>query len=231
MSARRNNLGDMLGDGSEHRELGAGGAIQWGTVGWDGDKTVADTLEVGDGTSGQYGRSLVRVTLFAGRDITQRPVAGAAQGRPVRCHLPAGLTVPIPVGAQVMVAFPNGDLRTNGNGGIVFVAAPAAAQFSATRGVLAFPDLVLGDVSGDAGDGLIHIQPTGIAIGNNADDAPAAASIVDANFKAITDFLTTLLGPPSTIIAPAGMAGGPCTIATPAPSTNATKSNFVTMKK
>jgi hypothetical protein len=209
MGARRNNLGDALGDRSEGKEFGSGDCIKWGIVGFAEDEQDADVVEQGDGTTGPGGVSLVHVTLFEGRDITRRPKAGQADGRRVRCHIGWPLTVVPPLDTRVQVSFPDGDLVTSGNGAIFFAAAPAATQqFSADVWVLQLPpgkSLLIGQPGGNQ----ILVTPTGVNLGaQSPSDAPALASKVDANFTAIMNYLLLIFGP----------SGGPSGIVCAAPT-------------
>jgi hypothetical protein len=136
MSARRNNEGDSLGDQKEMAALG-GQYLKWGTCGWAKDQQQSDVAELGDGTTGPLGRTLVHVTLFEGRDITTDPMPGKADGRPVKCQIGWPLTVVPLLGMQVVVAFPDGDIDSPGNGIILTAAAPASTtQFAADRAIL-----------------------------------------------------------------------------------------------
>jgi hypothetical protein len=79
------------------------GDIAEGTVGWASDG--GNAIDLGD--SPNDGNSLVRVTLFRGRDATQPPSqTGAAQGQELLCRL-ATTVLAVPVyGARVIVVIP-----------------------------------------------------------------------------------------------------------------------------
>jgi hypothetical protein len=139
MGARVPTEEDILGGKAEHDEFG-GHFLEWGSVGWEGDASDGDVLELGDGTNGPLGRPLLRVTLHVGRDITKRPVPGVAQGRQVRCQLGWPMFVPYPLGMQVLCAFAGGDIVTSGNGAVLQGAAPAPV---ATGGALSSSRIVL----------------------------------------------------------------------------------------
>lgn len=135
MAARIPHEGEILGDTRSHDEFGTT-EVYWGTIGWAGD-AWADVAELGDGTNGPGGVTLVRVTLFKGRDITERPKKGIAQGRPVRAVLGWPVTVIPELNALVQVTFPGGDLETPGNGALTFIARPASTeQFAVGRALL-----------------------------------------------------------------------------------------------
>lgn len=161
-------------------EFGSG--IRYGTVGWE---NVPSRVVLGATGTPDQGITLVRVTLFEGRQIGPKPQTGIAQGHQVVAHiLGPSFDVP-PLGTRVVVAFPEGDF---GPGLILGTVGPSPTQqFSDTRTVVARQNLTLGDPSGN---GTVEISPTGITLGHGATDAPALASVVDANFKAITDYLT-----------------------------------------
>lgn len=126
---------DILGGGEEAHRYG-GGWIKRGVVGFAED-TSTTRAEKGDGTSGDTGTTLVHVTLFEGRDLTRRPEKGKAQGRRVKAQVGWPLSVVPPLGFQVIVAFPDGDLETPGNGVILTAIAPASTQqFDVDRAIL-----------------------------------------------------------------------------------------------
>ncbi len=119
--------------------------IEYGTAGWADQDAVED---LGDGSEGTNGRTLIRVTLFTGRDITKAPKRGVAGGRPVLVQLMAPLYVIPPKDALVVVIFPGGDFVTPGAGVLLpgWIQTSPTAQFRATRAVLdvgADVDLVL----------------------------------------------------------------------------------------
>lgn len=112
--------------------------LAWGTVGWDGDPDVLDGL----GKDHDDGMTFVKVTLNAGAPQGKRTADdGAANGIQVRVQ-PAGpgWYVP-PKGTRVMVGFPDGDVRTPGNGGIlgVFGVSPSK-RFGRKKVVLDYGD-------------------------------------------------------------------------------------------
>ena len=87
----------------------------------------------------------------------------------------------------------------------------------------------------DPGANLQVIAPSGgkVVFGAGATDAPALASIVDANFSAIITFLKKIFptpGTPTSLIAPSG--GGTVTSPSggPVPSVNATASQLILTK-
>jgi hypothetical protein len=83
---------------------GGGGGIAWGTAGWttDGGKH----FDLGDSTPTESGRTLVRVTLFRGRDPTEPLDKTQAQGQELLCQLGGGLLLAPPRGTPVLVAIP-----------------------------------------------------------------------------------------------------------------------------
>lgn len=138
------NEADVIGDQTEYRGL-VGTESAWGVCGWDGDKTQADVVIKGDGTDAVTGRSLVKVTLFEGRDRTKRPVAGQAQGQKIKCQLLWPLTVVPPLGMQVVLLCVGGKRGTPGCWVILGgVAAASVDQFDGDRGRLDVgPDIFL----------------------------------------------------------------------------------------
>ncbi len=92
-------------------------------------------------------------------------------------------------------------------------AAPPDTHAMTDATVTAGTDAILGKLGSTR---QIVIKATGgveICLGGPSPaDFVALAAKVDANFAAINTFLGTLFGPPSKIVAPAGTAGGPCTI-------------------
>lgn len=82
-----------------------------GTVGWDGEPSWAD---LGDDTNG--GITLVRVTLFRGKQVGRVIKPGAAQGHQILVAIPDGIMRIPPLGAECIVVFPDGDTQTPGAG-------------------------------------------------------------------------------------------------------------------
>jgi hypothetical protein len=165
---------DVFGDEEEHQELGRSDTA-WGTVGWDGDKTHADVVDLGDGSDGPLGRALVHVTLFEGRDFTKRPEKGKAQGQRVRAQLGWPLTVVPPLGMSVVVVFPGGDRLTPGNAVILCgVDTSPTEQFRHDMALLDVgPDIAI-NIKGKRTTLLDHTKPfpawlcVGLAPGNTA---------------------------------------------------------------
>lgn len=110
-----------------------------GTIGFEGDPLVYDEL----GSAGNDGHTLIKVTLYKGKDPDEPVKKGVAQGHPVMCRLKGDGFWRIPKhGERCIVLFPGGDIQTPGNG--VIVACPDASptvQFKESRAVLDFgPD-------------------------------------------------------------------------------------------
>jgi hypothetical protein len=105
--------------------------IGHGSVGWPGDDVVEDMD--GDVT-------LIKVTLFAGHPLGE-PVSseGYANGYQVLVQPTWPLWFIPTKGQRVIIAFPDGDFQTPGNG--IIIAAPGPSpkrQFAATKAIMDF---------------------------------------------------------------------------------------------
>ncbi|KAJ8134485.1 hypothetical protein OY671_012302, partial [Metschnikowia pulcherrima] len=103
-----------------------------GTVGWD---DAGDHFDLG--TYDNDGSTLVRVTLFRGRDSSVRPVPGQADGHRILAQLGGGLFRIPPKGTRVMVGFPTAFATTPGAAVILCTCEPSPdSQFGAGKAKL-----------------------------------------------------------------------------------------------
>lgn len=135
MSAREPSDRGILGASDDF----ATSTSENGTIGWDGDKLVYDEI----GGDGNDGHTLIKVTLYKGKDPAEPVKNGVAQGHQIACRLKGDGFWRIPKhGEKCVVLFPGGDMQTPGNG--VIVACPdrnPSVQFKENRAVLDFgPD-------------------------------------------------------------------------------------------
>ena len=115
-----------------------GTQIAWGTVGW---VDRAEWYDQGDGSNGQTGKTLVYVTLFAGRTPDTTPDQTQAQGQPLMCQIGGGLFRIPPKGTQVLVAIPSPHGLIPGASVIIATSEPSPAiQFSKDRVVMDYGD-------------------------------------------------------------------------------------------
>jgi hypothetical protein len=135
-----------------------------GTVGWD------DTGEHFDaGTADNDGNTLVRVTLFRGRDPSVAPKAGVASGHRILAQLGGGLFRIPPKGTRVMVGFPTAFATTPGAAVILCTCeASPDSQFGAGKAKLDVgPDqeIILKGKAvtlTDYDDRFLHVGPDGV---------------------------------------------------------------------
>lgn len=118
---------DVLGPGDGDADHGS---IEMGTVGWDdGDDFIDQGGEANDGNT------LVKVTLFRGRDQAEPLKKGVAQGHKVVCQISClhGFIIP-QKGQRVIVAIPAGMGGTPGAATIIgLLALSPTQQFGAKR--------------------------------------------------------------------------------------------------
>jgi hypothetical protein len=151
------------------------------------DPLVFEPGTVGWGDGGRHfdvegGVTLVKVTLFRGRDPTRPLKAGEAQGQRVLCRIGGGLfRIPKP-GTGVMVGFPTWFSTMPGAGLIVSTVEPSPdMQFSETRAKLELGpdvDLVIKARSitiSDYADRFVHVGPDG---GIQVQDADGTGVII-----------------------------------------------------
>lgn len=107
VTAENTNHADILGG----QELGDGGAIEMGTVGWDDGSDYVD-----QGSTGNDGNTLVKVQLFRGRDPSQPLKPGVAQGHKIVAQISSmfGIYWIPPAGTRVQVSIPAGMRETVG---------------------------------------------------------------------------------------------------------------------
>lgn len=86
-----------------------------GTVGWASDG--GNAYEMGSELNG--GTTLVRVTMFRGKDPTVKLIAGRGQGQQILCQVAADVVFMPPYGARVMVAMPDPNPMTPGHSVII----------------------------------------------------------------------------------------------------------------
>jgi hypothetical protein len=142
-----------------------------GVVGWDQDDAHADL-----GTADNDGNTLVKVTLFRGRDpATSPPAAGVADGHRVLAQLGAGLFWVPPKGSRVMVGFPSAFATSPGAAFVVSVQATSPSnQFGLSRAKLDVgpdQDLVLKGKSvtiSDYQNRFLHVGPDGVMLQDEA---------------------------------------------------------------
>ena len=135
-----------------------------GTVGWD------DTDEHFDvGTADNDGNTLVRVTLFRGRDPNVRPRRGVADGHRILAQLGGGLFRIPPKGTRVMVGFPTAFATSPGAAFIVCTSERSPdSQFGAGKAKLDVgPDqeIILKGKAvtlTDYDDRFLHVGPDGV---------------------------------------------------------------------
>ena len=138
-----------------------------GVVGWDDTDEHADL-----GTPDNDGNTLVRVTLFRGRQSgTPPPPAGQADGHRVLAQLGGGFFRVPPKGTRVMVGFFTAFATAPGAAVILGTLERAPdAQFSATKAKIdvgADTDLVLKGRSvtiTDYGNRFLHVGPEGVML-------------------------------------------------------------------
>lgn len=84
---------------------GAGGGIEWGTIGWHSDSTIVHDF----GSASDDGSNLVRVTLYRGRDPTTAldQSGSQAQGEEILCKLSSNFLLVPPKNTRVLVAIPS----------------------------------------------------------------------------------------------------------------------------
>jgi hypothetical protein len=141
-----------------------------GTVGWH---DVDEHVDLG--SSDNDGNTLVRVTLFRGRDTSTPPKNGVAQGHQVLAQLGSGFFRVPPKGTRVMVGFPSAFATTPGAAVIVSTLERSPdAQFSATKAKIDVgpdQDLVLKARSitiTDYDDRFLHLGPDGVMLQDEA---------------------------------------------------------------
>ena len=141
-----------------------------GTVGWS---DVDDHVDLG--TPDNDGNTLVRVTLFRGRERGTAPKPGVAEGHQVLAQLASGFFRVPPTGTRVMVGFPSAFATTPGAAVIVSTLERSPdAQFNATKAKIDVgpdQDLVLKARSitiTDYQDRFLHIGPDGVMLQDEA---------------------------------------------------------------
>jgi hypothetical protein len=105
---RQGTENDVLGTPDEFAQS----EIVRGTVGWDDSSPV---LDLGDSTK-EGGTTLLKVTLYRGRDATKRPEKGRAQGHRILVSLLDGFFRIPPRGSECVIAIADGDYETPGAG-------------------------------------------------------------------------------------------------------------------
>lgn len=160
--ARNSNFQDISGFSAPPND-----ALKIGTVGWDGDNDVVDI-----GTDTNDGRTLVKVTLFEGRDpfIPSKP--GVAAGRKIYCQVGwPNFQIP-PRGYAVLVGFPDGNMEPQGAGCIIFTFGKSPTKrFAEDRVNLNYGDkhLVIEAASVTITDGKKNAITVGVPKGGDAD--------------------------------------------------------------
>lgn len=121
---------DLFGEhgGGEDRAIFS----EYGTIGY-ANETALTVL--GDASSPDNGVTLVRVTTYRGKAVTERAKPGIAQGHQILCHLLGPLYYVPPRGTRVLVVYPGGDTTQPG---VIMgtVGASPFTQFKETRAVL-----------------------------------------------------------------------------------------------
>jgi hypothetical protein len=173
--------------------------LAWGTVGWT-DDTAATYYDLGDGSATEQQITLVRVTLFRGRDPTVALDQARAQGQQTLCQLsPPFFCVP-PRNTRVLVALPSSGTRMPGNGVILLAVDTRASQIFG-------PSVSIGDlvISALLGNGTIALRansnvevtsPTLVTLGDpSATSFVGLAKLIDQAVTTITQVINGHLHP------------------------------------
>jgi hypothetical protein len=150
------------------------GPLAEGTIGWASDG--GNAIDLGD--TDNDGNTLVRVTLFRGRDATAQPqqAGGIAQGQELLCRVQTSL-LEIPVyGSRVLVAIP--EPWGMAPGGPVILCRIDAAAWKA------FGNAVPGDkfIMAGAGQGVMKIGANGAWAFKTSSDGTATGPTIAASF-------------------------------------------------
>jgi hypothetical protein len=166
--AENTNEHDLFGGGRDDLLL-----FEPGTVGWDDADDHVDL-----GTADNDGATLIRVTLFRGRDPSVPLTPGVAQGHKVLAQLGGGFFRVPPKATRVMVGFPTAFATSPGACVIVCTLERSPVmQFSATKAKLDVgpdQDLVFKARSvtiSDYDNRFLHVGPDGVMLQDEAGNA------------------------------------------------------------